>query len=150
MKVNLVSATDQDTDFLWRLHREVMRAYVEELWGWHEEEQRERFFEKLNLENTQIIEMEGAPVGSIRVDRHPDHILLVNVAIVPAFQRRGIGKCLIKKLIREADDSGLPLRLQVFRINPAHELYRRMGFEISNLSDTHFHMEYLPRREQML
>jgi GNAT superfamily N-acetyltransferase len=61
--------------------------------------------------------------------------------LLPAFQNLGIGRWLIDRVVSRARSAGLPVRLRVFRVNPARQLYERMGFVPTHETDTHVHME---------
>jgi ribosomal protein S18 acetylase RimI-like enzyme len=51
----------------------------------------------------------------------------------------------MKRIIQEADNIGLPIRLQVLKVNTrAMAFYQRLGFKTTGESDTHFLMEKLP------
>lgn len=76
-----------------------------------------------------IIELDGVPVGRVRVVRWPDRIFLGGIQVHPDHQGRGIGTRLITELIEEARATGRPLRLNVDKINTgARRLYQRLGF----------------------
>jgi len=55
-----------------------------------------------------IAELDGAAVGLVVLDAEPDHLLLDNVAVDPAFQGRGIGRLLLEHAERRAAELGLP------------------------------------------
>jgi len=55
-----------------------------------------------------VAEQEGVPVGLAVLDPQPDHLLLDNVAVDPAFQGRGIGRLLLDHAERRAMQLGLP------------------------------------------
>ncbi len=40
--------------------------------------------------------------------------------------------------------AGLPIRLQVLRVNPAQSLYRRLGFEEVGVTTSHILMSWIP------
>ena len=48
-------------------------------------------------------------------------------------------------LLREADAAGLPIRLEVFKVNPVQSLYLRCGFRVTGEFKTHYRMERAPR-----
>jgi putative acetyltransferase len=61
------------------------------------------------------------------VDGHVRRVVhcLAPVAVAPAFQRRGVGQHLVRRLIALADDQGLPL----ITVEGDPGYYRRFGFE---------------------
>lgn len=75
-----------------------------------------------------VVEVDGAPVGRLCVDRQPGEIHLIDIAIVLERRRTGIASQLVDALTAEADAAGLPLTLYVESSNPARGWYERLGF----------------------
>ena len=92
-----------------------------------------------------IIELDGEPVGRLRVVRFPERIFLGGIQIHPDFQNNGIGTQLITALIEESRTSGKPLQLDVERTNTrAQHLYERLGLRSNGESETDIHMQFTP------
>lgn len=89
-----------------------------------------------------IVEANGEAVGRLVVARSGAALLLVDIALLPAWCGRGIGSALLCGLQREAASAGLPLRLQVALNNPAGALYGRLGFKETGKSGMHRTMEW--------
>ena len=124
-------ATPADFDFLFALHRAAMRAYIEPIWGWHEDWQLEYFHEKYDSRQRQIIQVEGQDAGGLVVERHADELYLGLIELLPAFQGRGVGAVIVRGLIAQARAEGLPLGLHVLRTNAsARRLYERLGLRV--------------------
>jgi len=135
-------ATEDDLGFLWDLHVLTMRDYIEQTWGWEnlwQEENFRRFYETRDME---ILTVDGKPLGAITVKENEDHLYLRNIQITPAWQKRGIGSILVAEFVARAKARGFAARLQVLKVNPARTLYERLGFRVSNESETHFLMEH--------
>ena len=77
---------------------------------------------------TEIIVYNGKDVGYLRVEDHGKALFLDTIAILPAHQGQGLGSVLVGRILRRAARERLPVRLHVLRVNPARELYERMGF----------------------
>jgi len=75
-----------------------------------------------------IVEVDRVPAGRLYVERRPAEIRLIDIALLPSFQRAGIGTRLLTDLIGEAKTRGVPLRIHVEMFNPARRLYERLGF----------------------
>jgi ribosomal protein S18 acetylase RimI-like enzyme len=78
----------------------------------------------------QVVLVEGQPAGRLYFDRREDEVRVVDVSLLPEFQRRGIGTALLRGVISEADAAGRPVRIHVERFNPALRLYDRLGFRL--------------------
>ena len=76
-----------------------------------------------------VIELDGRPVGRLRVSRTAESIQLNGIQLLPEVQNRGIGTAIITGLQSEAASTGVPLDLGVEWDNPdARRLYDRLGF----------------------
>jgi len=75
-----------------------------------------------------IIMAGGQTAGRMVVNQTTEEIRLVDIALLPAFQNRGIGGQLVNGLIAEAQKLGKPLRVSVFKGNRATRFYHRLGF----------------------
>ena len=145
MGTALRMATREDTEFVVQTERETMRAYAVATWGaWREAEARKRAVDNLLAGRTQIIERGSVPVGILRVERTAECMNLKQIFIRPEFQRRGIGGELLRRLIDESRAARVPLRLRVLKVNPAQELYGRLGFTVAGTGPHHVYMECAP------
>lgn len=132
---DLRPATLADLDFALRLVDATLRPYAEATWGaWSETESRGRLSEDLLAGRSSIVQWQGQAIGLLRVDRLPTHWQLEQIFLAPEHQRRGLGTRLLRQLFSQADAAGAPIRLRVLRVNPAQQLYRRLGFEIESES----------------
>jgi GNAT superfamily N-acetyltransferase len=78
----------------------------------------------------EIVEHDGAPIGRIVTARTPDALLIVDIALIASWRRRGIGATLVNGVLDEARAAGLPVRLSVFADNAvALRFYLRLGFK---------------------
>jgi ribosomal protein S18 acetylase RimI-like enzyme len=68
----------------------------------------------------------------------------LHLEVAPQFRRRRIGSSIITDLQRRAADRGIPVELQVLRVNPARGLYETLGFVISGETETHYQMVWRP------
>ena len=76
----------------------------------------------------QLILCDGEAAGRLYVNRAPDEVRIVDIALLPEFRQRGIGTALLRELQAEATLARKPVTIHVERFNPALRLYTRMGF----------------------
>ena len=62
------------------------------------------------------------------------------IEILPEYQNRGVGSAVIRDVLAQAQAEGLPVGLQVLKVNPARRLYERLGFNVVGETATHYLM----------
>jgi ribosomal protein S18 acetylase RimI-like enzyme len=88
-----------------------------------------------------IIEVDGEPAGRLFVDRAEDEVRVVDIALLPGFRGRGVGGTLVRRLLDEAQASGLPVRCHVIEGNEALGFWLRLGFEVGPWNGAHIAIE---------
>jgi GNAT superfamily N-acetyltransferase len=91
-----------------------------------------------------VILRRSEPIGRLWVDRQAEHILILDIAIVPEARNGGAGTRLLRSLIEEASRARKPLRIHVEQFNPALRLYQRLGFQTKGTNGVYFLMELWP------
>ena len=90
-----------------------------------------------------IIELDGAAIGRIVVDRAGPAIQIVDQALAPPFRNLGIGSTIMRALLQEAGRTHRPLRLHVASNNDAAmRLYVRLGFVPIETSAVYSELEW--------
>ena len=93
-----------------------------------------------------VILVDDARAGRVWIGRDDEQIRLLDIALLPEFQNRGVGTLLLGRLIDEARSVGKPLRHMVFVLNNnAERFYERLGFVIIEDLGAYKHMEYRSR-----
>jgi ribosomal protein S18 acetylase RimI-like enzyme len=85
---------------------------------------------------------EDTCVGRLLMDRRAETFRVIDLAILPQWQGRGIGTGILKDLAQESRHRGVKLRLRVTKENRALELYLRLGFEIEGGDDISYEMSW--------
>jgi ribosomal protein S18 acetylase RimI-like enzyme len=75
-----------------------------------------------------IIREDGVAVGRLYVDRRPDDIHIIDIALLPQHRNRGIGGSLIRQMMKEAAANSQSVSLYVEPFNRARRFYDRLGF----------------------
>ncbi len=135
-------ATEADKEFLRELHRTTLREYVDQVFGWDDDEQRAFFDERWDPRPQQVIRVEGRDAGALHVEVRDDEVFLANIGLLPEYQSRGIGSRVIQSVLDDARARGLPVSLSVLRPNPARRLYERLGFAVVEESPERFTLRW--------
>jgi GNAT superfamily N-acetyltransferase len=96
------------------------------------------------IADDRIILSSNCRIGNLLSLRTPKEICLIYIALLPAYQNRGIGTYWLQTLQSEAERTHKFVRLQVLKVNPAMSLYQRLGFSIVEDMGGHWLMEWSP------
>jgi len=90
-----------------------------------------------------VILVDQQPAGRIWVGTDDEQIRLLDIALLPDFQNRGVGTALLQRLKTEAANRGKALRHMVFVLNNnAERFYERLGFKLIEDFGAYKHMEW--------
>ena len=137
------AATAEDSEFAFLTKRAAFREYVEQVWGWNEDEQRQLHAERFRWQEFRLVDLDGAKIGVVAIVRESDCVRLNQLFLLPEHQGRGIGRRCMLLIMDEARGLALPVRLQVLRVNPrARAFYERLGFSTVGAAENHHVMEW--------
>ena len=140
-RFSLRQATAEDRELLYGIHREAMRPYVEQVWGWDEGFQRERFRRGFDPGTTQVVVSSGREIGFVRAGEKGGVVSLEQIYLGSDHRGRGIGTALLRDILAR----GLPVKLQVLKVNhDARRLYERLGFRVVHETATRYRMLFEP------
>ena len=88
------------------------------------------------------------PIGRLYVDRWANQIRLVDVSLVPGHRGQGHGTALLREVMSEGADAGLPVTIHVESTNPAMGLYRRLGFVHVDSNGVYQLMKWSPHQRR--
>lgn len=127
--ITLRAATVGDLEFIFELHKATLGPYVDQVWGWDDDDQRAYLDRTIDLATTQIIVVDGVDAGRLNLaDQDGDvHVGLIEMAT--DLQRQGIGTHILRGVLDDAFNAGRSVRLSVLKVNTdAYRLYQRLGF----------------------
>ncbi|EPX82285.1 GNAT family N-acetyltransferase [Salipiger mucosus] len=145
---------DTDRAFLRQVYA-ATREWEFTLTVWPEDEKRDflqRQFEAQDLHYARafpgavrrIITLDGTDIGRLYIDRRDEVLHIIELSLLPAWQRRGIGTDILRSLLNEAHGGKVPVRLKVERTSPALRLYQRHGFRQTGSEGHHLSLEWRP------
>jgi ribosomal protein S18 acetylase RimI-like enzyme len=112
---------------------------------WQYEMQKKEYETRYPDARYDLILVDGVPAGRIWVGADDTQIRLLDIAVIPEFQNRGVGAHLLRQLMDEATRDNKPLRHMVFVLNEnALRFYERLGFKTIEDVGGYLHMEWLP------
>jgi GNAT superfamily N-acetyltransferase len=92
-----------------------------------------------------LILLDDKPVGRLYIWRTETQIRIMDIALLPDFQGKGVGTKILQSIIQESEKSGKKVTIHVEYFNPALRLYERLGFKKVDDSGIYFYMERLPK-----
>jgi ribosomal protein S18 acetylase RimI-like enzyme len=93
----------------------------------------------------EILELDGVPIGLLKVVRSPAEWRISQIQLLPEHQRQGIGSRLLREMLDGATAAGVTVTLAALKMNPAVRLYCRLGFTIESESGKSVAMKFTPR-----
>ena len=114
--------------------------------GWQFDLQRQEYDTRFPDADYRLIVIDQQPAGRIWVGSDDEQIRLLDIALLPEFQNRGVGTVLLERLKSDAQSAGKALRHMVFVLNNnADRFYERLGFEMIEDLGAYKHMEWRPK-----
>lgn len=144
MEYSFINCTLDDFDFLFELKKENFKWYVDKIWGWNDDDQKQRLKQDLeeHLAHKRIILVDSKKVGVYAVHITENGDLFINeISILKEYQNKGIGRKILEEQLKENRQKGIRTILQVFKDNPAKSLYEKLGFKVYGETETHYQME---------
>jgi ribosomal protein S18 acetylase RimI-like enzyme len=131
------------------IHRACYEKYVDEYFGgWVDDVQLKMQTDEYNNARTRSchkkILLFGETVGFFTFDELVDRIDGVSIQMINKAQNLGMGSFYSNHIITLSITNNKPILLQVFKSNPAKNLYRRYGFEVYDETFSHYKMKYTP------
>lgn len=148
--ISLDPVRPADEPFLYHTYAST-RAGEMALTGWHPEQQEvflcmqyeaQRRSYRTQMPNAEywVIRCDKIAAGRLIVDRTPEEIRLVDIALLPEFRTVGIGSALMAAIMKEASQAAKAVSLHVERFNPALRWYERLGFSIVSTGPIYLEM----------
>jgi ribosomal protein S18 acetylase RimI-like enzyme len=158
MAISLRASNSEDDEFLFAVYASS-RADELELANWNTWQketflrmqfsaQHQYYVENYPHAEFQVILFNGQPVGRLYVHRRSDEIRIMDITLLPEYQKRGIGSALLNQILEEGANNHLPVTIHVERFNPALHLYERLGFHLAEDKGVYYFMKWLPTAKE--
>ncbi len=155
MDIQLKKKDESDDEFLFRLFGEIKIAELN-LYTWPELIKNQLVSMQYNAYEQMIkneypnaddlvIVYNSEKAGRLQLYNNDASMRIINISLLPAFHSNGIGTKIIKDILAEADLKNKPVYLEVDKVNPAFNLYCKLGFVIYVQDEIKYSMRYIPR-----
>src|SRR5215204_3465667 len=125
-----------DEAFLYRVYVST-RAAEMDLVDWSESDKQAFLRQQFTAQHThyqqhyaaaafQVVLRGDAMIGRLYVDRGPNEIRIIDIAILPEYRGHGVGTRLVRDLLGEARREQKVVTIHVERFNPALAWYQRL------------------------
>jgi ribosomal protein S18 acetylase RimI-like enzyme len=154
MGITLRPITAEDMAFLYRVYASTREEELAQVnWDAQQKEaflrmqfdaQHKHYKESYPKASYHIVLHDGVAIGRLYVDRNENDINIIDIALLPEFKGKGIGKKLLKDVEDEAVKAGKPIRIYVEKFNRALRLYQRLGYGVTGDSGVYLEMMWVP------
>ncbi len=141
----LENCNESDLDFVFNLKKETMKWYIEKIYGWIDEVQRQKTLKEIksNIGNMKIIIKDNEKIGVTTFTDNKSEYIVGLTMISPKFQNKGIATNIINNYIEKAKQNKKRIIIKTYKENPAQNLYKRLGFKVYDENETHIFLEIL-------
>ncbi|MBP3708023.1 MAG: GNAT family N-acetyltransferase [Clostridia bacterium] len=141
----LENCSESDLDFVFNLKKETMKWYIEKIYGWIDEVQRQKTLKEIksNIGNMKIIIKDNEKIGVTTFTDNKSEYIVGLTMISPKFQNKGIATNIINNYIEKAKQNKKRIIIKTYKENPAQNLYKRLGFKVYDENETHIFLEIL-------
>lgn len=153
--VELRSCDTADEGFLQQVYASSRADELAQLADWTKQQKQEFISFQFLAQHTHyrehypdasydLILVAGEPAGRLYVDVSNSEVRLMDIALLPGFRGKGIGKNLVREVMRQAEELGAFVSLHVEEHNPARLLYESLGFRETGEVTFYKRMEWHP------
>lgn len=155
MNIQLRLKTESDSEFFVELFSEIKNSELH-LETWPEEIKRQIIMMQYNAFEQSIAEKFPESIdylilyqlkkaGRLQLNKNDEGIRIINISLLSAYRKRGIGSTIIEDIIKEANSKRKEVFLEVDKTNSlAMDLYNRLGFKIFREDEVKYSMKCSP------
>ncbi len=132
-----------DCEFILRLKELCLKWYIEIIYGWDINIQRELTKKELekHKDDMRIMIHDNKDIGVTTFYEENNEYVVGLIMVHPDCQNLGIGSRIIKEYIDKAKADKKRIHIKTYKLNPAKHLYERLGFKQYNEDDTHIYLD---------
>jgi len=127
--MDYIEAQAVDAKALANLRAEAMKPSLVSLGRFDENRVRTRFLDTFVAQDTMKVIDHDELVGFYVVRERSDHLWLDHLYIKPQYQQKQLGKQVLDKIINQAKEQALSIRLGALKGSRSNEFYLENGFK---------------------
>lgn len=129
MNYTFRKCTNDDVDFILSLKQLCLKWYVERIYGWDKDIQRQKTINELNRlsDKIRIIIADDKDIGVTTFYENNGVYVVGLIMIHPDYQNKGIATSIIMDYIQTAKSDKKIITVKTYVENPARKLYNRLG-----------------------
>ncbi|HEY0298964.1 MAG TPA: GNAT family N-acetyltransferase, partial [Arachidicoccus sp.] len=101
MNLSLIGATQDDYDLMYNIKSDSIKPYVERIWGWEENFQKQFLKENTPYQEVEFIVCESSTIGFIQTRQNDEGIFIGSLFIISAYQKKNIGTYLLNEIFKQ-------------------------------------------------
>lgn len=138
MNYSFRQATTDDFDLLYKIKTDSIKPYVEQIWGWDEQVQKDFLLRETPIAQVKLIVLEdGNIAGFLQLTENEQEIFIGSLFLTSQFQSLGIGRAILEQAFK----TGKTVRLEVLKINPrAIRFYENAGMHMEGEDELKYKM----------
>ena len=155
-EITLRPVTERDDEFLLSVYASTRAAEMAQVpWTPEQKEafvrmqfaaQKQHYAAEYPQASHEIICAGTVPIGRLYLSRGKDVFHILDVTVLPQYRNQGIGSELLRRLLREAGQSGKAVTIYVENFNPSVRLFERLGFQKDAEKDFQYLMKWQAKR----
>ena len=132
-----------DCEFILGLKELCLKWYIEIIYGWDINVQRQKTKEELesHKDDMRIMIHDNKDIGVTTFYEENGEYVVGLIMVHPDCQNLGIGSRIINSYIDIARKEKKRILIKTYKLNPAKNLYERLGFKIYKEDTTHVYLE---------
>jgi ribosomal protein S18 acetylase RimI-like enzyme len=150
IKLRLFS--EEDIPFLKKVYFSTRQEELKQVTAWNEDMKNVFLTQQFNAQHDYyqknyksaeffVIEYEKKAIGRLYYDEGFENgIRIIDIAILPDFQKKGIGTDILKGVFERARAIEHNITIHVESFNPAMNLYKRLGFQKISETNGVYHL----------
>lgn len=143
MNIEFRGCTYSDVDFILNLKELCIKWYIEIIYGWDIDIQREKTIHELDRhkDDIRVIQLDQKDAGITTFYEEDNKYVVGLIMVHPDYQGLGVGSKVIKDYITKAKKEKKDILIKTYKYNSAKKLYERLGFKIYKEDETHVYMQ---------